>query len=64
MCRFLKSSMRDEFQLHGIPIRFLVRTAENPYAPQRARLRGGSPLSEGQRKLDHFKTKRSLAGRL
>ena len=62
--RFLKSSMRDEFQLHGIPIRFLVRTSENPYAPRRQRLRGGSNVPEGLRKLEHFKAKRSLASRI
>jgi hypothetical protein len=56
--------MRDEFQLHGIPIRFLVRTSENPYAPRRQRLRGGSNVPEGLRKLEHFKAKRSLASRI
>ncbi|MDP6173969.1 MAG: ribosome biogenesis GTPase Der [Rhodospirillales bacterium] len=31
--RYLVNALRDDFKLPGIPIRFLVRTGKNPYAP-------------------------------
>ncbi len=39
--RFLVNSLREEFGLWGVPVRLLLRTRDNPYAPRRGAAAGG-----------------------
>ena len=45
--RFLKNSLRDEFDLAGVPIRLMVRSAANPYtaAGRRASAASGGKVT-------------------
>ena len=41
--RYVTNSLREEFDLHGVPVRVTVKKSKNPYAPERVQALQSKP---------------------